>query len=289
MAGENGLPQDVSSRNIKISYWYVSNKLLLRKLLIALLIVLNVVLFGYAIYKAIDILFVQQQSYRQLLADLPVDYTDYTFFRQQNAPRQISLTPVASGQVGGESFDVVAELWNQNTEWTVLDFSLNLVSGGEVVRSMKSFILPGEVKVVGFYDIEDISPSQARLEISDVQWRRQMDFETLKAERMRFTITNQEFRSEVETGFQGKLPVSTLSFDITNDTGFSYWSTDLHIALKSGDQTLSTDFVSIDQFRAGETRSIDINFFEPLRGVQRAEIIPSVNIYDPEAYMQPGS
>lgn len=278
-------PDQVTNFQLKFSYWYVTHKFQLRKILIVFLIVLNVGFYSYAIYRAVVILVIEGPSYRQDVNSLPANLVDYNYFREANKPQ--SLEFLSFDSLGGQDdrYDFVAQISNQNSDWVATDVLFQLIADDQVIAEKRSFILPQEDKYIGFFGSEMTGLSNPTISIADVKWQRVHQFEVFKEPRLNFIIADLEFKSAQESGIRGDLPVSTLNFKITNGTGFNYWHVGVYMVLLSGSQVVGANFTSLDQFLSRETRNIEMRFYESLPEVTEIKVLPEVNILDPEVYM----
>lgn len=280
-----GQPSQITSFQLKFSYWYVIHKFQLRKILIVFLIVLNLGFYGYAIYRAVVILIIQNQTYQQDLNSLSANLVDYSYFREANKPQGLEILSFDSLGGRDDRYDFVAQISNQNSDWVAADVLLQLIVNNQVVAEKRSFILPNEDKYLGFFGQEMTGLSDPTISVAEVKWQRFHRFDEFKEPRLNFTLADMEFKSAQESGIRGDLPVSTLNFKITNNTGFNYWRVGIYMVLLSGPQVVGANFTSLDQFLSRETRNIEMRFYESLPEVTDIKILPEVNILDPAVYM----
>jgi hypothetical protein len=271
---------------LKLSYWYVTHKLLLRQGLAGFLILLSIGLYGYALYRGSIMFFIEQPRYLRMFAALPNDLIDYAAFRQHDQPRQLSIVDFASLPTVEGSYDFVALVRNDNQDWITKQATAQLVNGGAVVAEKAIFIYPGREYYVVFFNQAEVSPAGTQIRLSDIQWQRFQNFNEFGNPRLNFVITTTEFQPVTRTGLQGELPVSSLNFTITNDTAFSYWQVGLTMVLLTGGQGIGgVNFITLDQFRAGETRDVTMRWYESLPPIASVKIVPTVDILNPASYM----
>jgi len=276
----------VSDLNLKISYWYVTHKSQLKKLLVIFLILLNVALFGYSIFRATMILFVQERDYRQLIASLPVDLIDNEYFHQKNKPASLQLLGFSAIRGVENTYDFVAGIGNPNKKWMAQLVVAQLVSGSEVIEQKELFLYPQEEKYVVFFKQKDIDPGSAVIKISEVHWRRVLDFPALAEPKLNFEISEVNFQPATKLGLTGNLPISNLSFKIQNKTAYSYWQVGLVMVLLTSQGTVGgANYFVLDRFLSGETRTVEMRWYEPLPPITDVKIIPEVDIFNAAAYM----
>lgn len=287
MAKANNSENFVSDFKLKFSYWYIIHKFQLRKLLIIFLIVFNISLFGYSIYRAIMILFIQQQDYTRMVYYLPNNPTDYNYFRQKNKPREIQIAAFEVIAGAENRNDFIIKLTNPNEKWVAKKVAVQLISAGGVVAEKTTFIYPQDSKYIAFFNQENTSPTGSLVRIAEVLWERYLAFSDFARPRLNFEVSDTEFKSAVESGIKGELPVSILKFKIKNATAYNYWQVGVYMILLSAQKVGGANFLALDQFRSGETRTVEMRWYEPLPPIYDIEIIPEVDILDSGSYMPP--
>ena len=285
MPGINGQPNQVSNFRLKLSYWYVTHKLQLKKLLVIFLIFLCVILYGYSIYRAAMILLVEDQGFKQDVGLLSTDLIDYSSLRQINQPKDLEI--LSFDTIGGQDnrYDFVASVRNPNSQWVAREVTFQLLVGGTVVAEKTSFVYPGEDKYVAFFGQEISGYNNPVLNIAKVTWRRYRDFVELAEPRLKFEVADIKFDSARESGIRGDLPVSKLTFKIINNSGYSYWQVGVYMILLSGGQVVGANYTSLDQFRSNEARDVDMRWYESLPTVSQVEVLPEVDILSPSSFM----
>jgi len=285
MPGINGQPNQVSSFQLKLSYWYVTHKLQLKKGLSILLIFFSIILYSYSIYRAAMILLVEDQGFKQDISLLSTDLIDYSSLRQINQPKELEI--LGFDTIGGKDdrYDFVALIRNSNSQWVARQVTLQLLVGQTVVAEKNSFIYPGEDKYIAFFGQKVSGYNNPVLNIAQVTWRRYRDFEELAGPRLKFEVSDIKFSSAKESGIRGDLPVSRLTFKITNASAYSYWQVGVYMILFSGGRPIGANYTSLDQFRSNEARDVDMRWYESLPSVNQVEVLPEVDILSPGSFM----
>jgi hypothetical protein len=83
-----------------------------------------------------------------------------------------------------------------------------------------------------------------------------------------------------------RLPVNTLSFNINNRTAYSFREAPLQIILYSGSEVIYVKDYTINNFYSKERKDITISLIGSLPNVTRIDIVPEINILDPETYLK---
>ena len=80
--------------------------------------------------------------------------------------------------------------------------------------------------------------------------------------------------------------ISALTFTAENDSAYSFWDVGFYALLYKGSQLASINYLDAEKFKSGESRDLQIQFYEGLPTITKTEIIPEVNIFDQDAYMK---
>lgn len=269
---------ELTDWQLKFSYWYVSNKLLLRKLFTLLMILINCSLWSYVIYGLIvwglTYETIQKQNEELLFSASPL-----LNIIENEKPQQLSFSEIVSFNASGESFNLMSEGFNPNYQWLV-EFEYSF-SGDDDTKYFKSFILPGQKKLL--LD-SNRKTTNINLEIRNIKWTKINNFSELQNIRDRIDIFDQEFLPPSVIG-----DPSSLRFNIKNDSPFGYWETNLTAFLYSEGSRVSINYLTTYQLEAGDSRIIEMNWPENLPRIDSVEIISEVNYLNPNNIMAPRS
>ncbi|MFA6215944.1 MAG: hypothetical protein WC768_05235 [Patescibacteria group bacterium] len=278
-------PGSITNSQLNFGYWYVTHKIQLKKWLVIFLIVLSVFLYGYSIYKAVMILVVEEKNYRSDLNSLTSKAIDYPYFHDLNQPKAIEIISFDAilGREGKSDF--VVKVQNPNEKWLAAKVSYQLLSGNLVVEEKSDFIYPGEEKYLAFFGQAVAASDNPTIKIAKVDWFRVNNFTEVSQPKLKFTVTDTQFKSALESGIHGELPVSILTFKIANDSAYGYWQVGVYMILLNGERVVGANYLDLDQFKSGETRNLDIRWYEPIAAVSQVIVLPAVNIFDPAVFM----
>lgn len=281
-----------SERQLRLAYWFVSHKFFLKRAVIALLVVLNIFFWGYAAYGAVNIWLLQRAEYLKINNLLPQNLITYSTIHEALGPRPLQVSDVQVITSRGGDYDLVATLNNPNDFWLAYSFAYSFEFGGRQSKRRSGFIFPGQSKILTALSVASESrPLQATLNISNLSWQR-VDKHRFKdpaafiSERLNFEISNIKYSSAGQTGLAEKLPVSRATFDALNKSAYNYWQVGFYVLAYRGSLLSAINYVAAPQFKSGEKRSLEVRWFEPLAGVTSIEIMPEVNVFDGDAYME---
>ncbi|MFA5029445.1 MAG: hypothetical protein WC518_01685 [Patescibacteria group bacterium] len=261
---------NLTDRQLKLSYWYITNKLLLRKWLKIFLIVLSVIFWLFVLWQLIFLAInYSQEDYqtRRLIFGgnpnlLPLDSL-------KPAPLQTSVVQALGNESNG--YDFFVQVANNNKDWlSTFDYQFVAPDGGGQLKS--GFVLPGETKYLMALGVKS---SAVQFQLANQKWRRVSDISGLYGDRYNFLIENDKFVAGQAVGDPGKL-----TFELTNKSAFSYWEVGITAVLSNGGNIVSVNYLTLNQVKSGEKRLVELLWNNPLPRVDSFEIVPEVNIFD---------
>lgn len=265
----NSSSSGLTDWQLKLSYWYVTNKLFLRQLLVVFLIFVNCLFWGYIIYGVAYWGLTYNQINSQT-ASLLFSPSGSLANLEAMAPKQLKLSDVKTYN-SGEDYDLLAEVNNPNSGW-LAEFEYAFITNASSTVYFRSFALPGQRKILASMSSQD---QNAVLEIKNVKWMKIADFVALQKERDYFTVSDQEFLAPTKAGNP-----SQVKLKITNDSAYSYWEGDIAVLLYGGSDVVAFGYVPLNQFKSGESRVIEFNWVQSLGSVVSLEVIPEINFVD---------
>lgn len=263
----NPTDDGLSDRQLKISYWYITHKLSLRRLLAVVLSLAIFLLLFYTVWQ-LTFYLINYQASQERLNQLVFGGNQYLEAVENNKPATLGFSPVSSLAVGQGHYDYLVQANNPNPDWLVT-FDYRLVGSSQF---KPTFVLPGETKYL--MDIASSNVAGA-LEVVNLQWQRFNDYDALAGERLSFSVANDSFQAGEDSGAP-----SRLTFDLTNNSPYGYWEVGVSALLYNGGSIIGINHVVLPQVQAGETRSVQLNWPERLLRVNSFKILPEVNILD---------
>ncbi len=283
------LPNSLSEKELRWSYWWVTHRDRLTKIGVGLFIALDVLLVGYGAYGFLDWLALsgaaEDRAIRQLTSPA------YGKFGGLGEARELRFEEPIVFSVPGDRFDVIALAQNDNPRyWAELTYRFSV--GGELTPERKAFLLPGQAKYLselGFKKEEGGGSGSVELNVLRRVWHRLdahevPDYEVYAAKRLALEALNPAF---FPASSGASVPVSRTTFTLANRSAFSYYDIDVLVLLYRGDAVVGANKVRVSRLRAGESRPTELFWYQSLPQVTRTEVIPDINILDPNAYKAP--
>ncbi len=279
-------PTDFTEGQLRVASWYVSHKILLKKIFIGFLIFLCVIFWGYGLYGLVNHYFIEGPSFNLAMRELSRGI-DYSAINKILQPKGLELGTTTIFSSGKGRYDFMGKIFNPSSDWRA-EFTYNFLVDGAPRPEKNGFILPGEEKYI--FDLGAEAPTKPRtatLEIKNFKWQRVdaheiPDYTTWQNERINFPVTDLKF---TPAAVGENIPISRASFAVRNATAFSFWNVGFEIFLYRGSSIASVNYVTLEEFRSGQIRSVEVSWFESLPSITQVKVVPEVNIFDAKVYM----
>ncbi|MFA5048867.1 MAG: hypothetical protein WC516_07630 [Patescibacteria group bacterium] len=262
---------NLTDQELKVSYWYITHKLTMKRWLI---IGLTAVVAGLWLYFGWQIIFyvINYQTETAQTQKLIASPSSFLTSVETVKPQDMQLSDIEV--LGGENgrYDFMVQAVNPNADWLVtFDYSF-VDSSSTDATPRPGFILPGEQKYL--LDLGHNSAS-GKLQITNQQWKRISNFAQIREARMRLEINDKKMELPAKTG-----DPTRLIFTLVNNSPFSYWNLPIQIFLMSGGTTRSINYLNLSQVKSGESRTMSVNWSQQLPYIDNVEIVPDLNIFD---------
>ncbi len=282
------LEQNLTVENIKTAQWLQAKKPLLRRLLILVLILVNLIIWTIAVYQTI-LFIIYTPAYRDTINGLTrnwVNFLEYNERVQPNLPVVSNETLVYLGQDNGYHYTFVAEAENDNNDWAVSLLEGKIVLGNQTIVVSTS-LLPNEKKYL--LSLNQTTPQPAStpdLEITRIAWRRVRPELRSQLEIIHnLSFQNINFIPSQPLG--NKIEPARLRFNALNQSAYSFWEVKAQIVLYQNNKIVDVYVVPITNWLAGKERSIEINLSRLIDFVSTIKIIPDVNLLDTSNFINP--
>ncbi len=283
---EELIPDNITEKQLNWGYWFVTHKILLKRILIVVLIALNAALVGFSGYGlVVDLL--QGPERDAQLAELATPSQSQAWLAA-NAPKPLAISNTQVLAPQGK-YDLVATVRNGNANYFA-HFSYRFAAGDFATALSDGFILPGEEKlVVRLGEISAARPANAGLEISNIAWRRVdrhtiPDWSSFVAEHLDLPVTDVLYDPAVALP-DGKT-IGKTTFTVTNRTGYGYYDVKMIVAMYRGATVAGVNSAVFPTLRPGETRQGEVTWYEDLGAVSKITVTPEIDITDDSVYLR---
>jgi len=272
----------VSVRKMDIGLWLAENRHRIWKIAVGFLIALSAFFFVYSVYGYV-IYFLSgnptEQTASESLAKSPRQVTE-----------DLQLFPVQVFK-SDNHYDLAVKTVNPNAKFlATIEYCFR--QDGQDTACGADFLLPGEEKYI-LALARDLNGTTAGVSftISRVAWRRVdmrqiPDWNQFLSDRLNFAVSDIALSLASASGSAASSGLNTLFFNIKNQTAYAYYEAPLNILLFSGSELVGVNRYSLNNFLAGDSRTVSLSWVGNLRGANRAEIKPAINIMDDNVYLK---
>ena len=273
------LTEQAPEWKIKLAYFRAEHKVQIKRLSIFLLFFLDLIvvfLFG-SILLNYQTGIISDETY---MAQLPANLINQNVIKQNFRPKDLIVEDVKLIPAGGNKYDLLAVVRNDNKEWEITELEYTFRVGGEVLEPRKTFVLPKSKKYLMYFNAK--KTGKAELVIIDKKWRRIKDY-SLLSYKDKIKTEKAFYTPNRSTKLSGQIKIT-----IFNDTPYGFWEVGLPIILYNKNaKPIAIDYVAINKLSSKEEREVEMSLFEPIREtVSRVEVYPEINLLDKNSIMK---
>lgn len=276
---------EFTNQELKLSEWYISHKLLLRKILIWCLTAWSIISLtygvGYFVYYLIFGYSQDQQIYNSLVLDTP----NYDSLKAYYKPQDLQVQNVQVFDSAKDKFDFVAPAYNPNERW-VASITYKFKYGGGETESRQTIILPGEKRPIIFFGQTAAAPGSVQLVLEKVDWqnisRHEVpDIAQFMKDRLQFRFDDFKF---ISAGSVNSL-ASAVQFTLYNDSAYNYLRPEFYVELRNDNGVQGYLYFIEDKFGRAEKRLVDLRSMVDNLDINDIAIYPMVNVFDRAQYV----
>lgn len=281
----NNIYNNLSQDELKVSYWYVTHRVLLRKIGIMVLAVVSGVLLLYGIYGLIDFYLLGGRENAAIEKSLSAGGLNYTLLAEANRPTDLAVLDTTILKGAGSSYDIISEISNPNVQWDVESFDYYYMIGEAKTNVKTDFILPNSSKYVLYPNYEsDAGAAEANLVIENIKWKKVSDFDLLAEKILQFNFENKVILSSKSSSLSKKESVTNIRFDVLNKSSYNFWEPRFIVLLLRGDALVAVTQVVVDGLASGEKKTESVNLFQTIPSGATMEIFPDIDILNPDVF-----
>ncbi|MFA6466286.1 MAG: hypothetical protein WCV71_00280 [Patescibacteria group bacterium] len=267
----------ISQKELERGYFFVTHRLLIKKIIFLLSIFILVVFYGFLIFRSIK--YFTGPSFSNLALEIQQNTFDFASYHNQRVPQNIILGQPEFISLGDRRYNIVALVENPNKDWAVKSIEYYFVSQGEPSPSKTTFINPGEKRLLTLTAYESNKAIRSpELVISKTEWYRvDNSFPQINIDIT--DITFQASSRETVDGVVSDLPARVL-WRAYNDSVYNFWEVDWQVALYNSDKLVAINELKTKDFLALENRDLEAVWLTKLPRVTRAAVFPIINKLD---------
>lgn len=276
---------ELTNKNLALGSWYVRNKVLLRKIGVGILISWIAIGGVYSLYHWGEYLFSGYWKERDNRIANVQQFQNYTNLQPAYGAQNLQINDMRVSEVSGK-FDFFAQAFNPNKKFLArVSYKFAFDGGETALRSV--VIMPGKKIPLGLYGFESgVYPSGVRLVVENTDWQKIdahviPDIEAYINPRLDFQVENLNFERQSMT--EGIPP--RITFDIINQSAYSYYEGRFAVLMISGSGVENILPLSLKNFRSGDVFPIDLRPPFDISGVSDIELVPLMNVFDPNEFL----
>ncbi|MBI4139186.1 hypothetical protein HY479_03485 [Candidatus Uhrbacteria bacterium] len=273
---------------LKFASFWVRNKQALERLALGSLIVVNVAFWGYAAWGMLDAFAISYPRESRLTQEIASNQLTIDAL-ERDRPQTVRTSGAQVFETTENRYDLAVDVENPNEQWWA-EFNYRFNLSGQQTPLRNGFIMPASsitLTELGFRPKERGGTS-AQLVVENIRWHR-VDpsqvggrYADYALNRLNMSFENLTYKTGVQVGTRS---VGRTSFDVVNRGSYGFWALDLVIKLHRGSGVVAVNKLTLTSLVPGETRHVDVDWFEKLPSITQTEIIPIVNLLDPNSYL----
>lgn len=279
---------EFSNKALEAATWYARHKVLFQKIgYWALVGWCGISVGGSLLYWTYYVLYGMGED-RTLLRSLS-EPVNYATFRAANAAKQLQITGVSVFLSATNRYTLAADVSNPNPNW-IATVTYRFSYGNTMTPSQTAVLLPRASRpLLAVTPAEVVGPQNPRFEIEHIDWQR-LDPHVIKnpdnyiAARLQFGVEDVTFNTPA-----GVLDITQVKFILSNNTAYSYWEPTFIVELFQGSYRAGIVTVTVPEFQSGERRMIDVRSLVSLSGLTDIRVVPVIDIFKKDVYIEPGA
>jgi len=274
--------KDLTPQKLKIAYFLVTKRRLLKKIFIGFLITINLIIWFF-FFSNFILYLMQSKEYQEMEKELTRSI-NYQELHQVISPLVPEVFLSKAIFLGRAKYHFVCGVKNPNKNWHIesLDYRFSWQDGQSSI--LTNFLLPGEEKfLVSFNETITQTPLNFSCQIENIKWRRVRPekFPLLEIPKS-FLIRDLRYLPATEE----KARDITL-FKFVNLSIYDFWQIDLVILLYQGREVVVVERTSLKEIMSQEEREVKIIWPTSFSFISEVKVIPEVNVLDPSSFISP--
>lgn len=273
--------EQLSEKELKFGYWFVTNKIKLKNILLIVLFFSNLLLWGYIVYILVSSFGTNYWKDSQIRQDLVVDrFTNLDSLIESTKPVDIKVVSIDTYPSYDSRMDLVAKVTNPNANW-LGTFKYQFVTSVNDTTQRNGFVMPGESKYL--LDLDITSGSVGLVNIFEVNWVRVSDYAQIKEVSEQFEITNIKYLPKNTQENESSNNIA--SFTIKNNSNFNFHKPNFQVLLKNGTSVVAVNNVTVEELLSGQSRDISVGWVENILSVKSVEVLADINYISKDSYI----
>jgi hypothetical protein len=285
----NNIFAPTEEKEFQYGYWYVTHKVLIRQIAILILMIVSSSLFLTGLVGLVKYYFADAAKNAALVQALAEPQISFANIAALGTPQPLSVAGSMVFSGADNSYDFLAEVDNINEVWYAKSFDYYFTYGaGLKTEPRKGFALPGQHKYLLDLGIPlDTRIADAEVVIENVDWEKAPDFKSLEDKILQFqfpTKTLTTLSTPATTAAPGTTGVMALKVEVVNPGSYSFWAPRFDVLFYRSNTLVGITELTLSQISTGEKQTANMNIFQKLPAGVRVEVVPDIDILNPDVF-----
>ncbi|MBL7053773.1 hypothetical protein ISS06_01035 [Patescibacteria group bacterium] len=270
--------RNLTDKQLEFARWYLKQKNKFYKIIIIVLVFINLIIWGIAIYQVVYF-FKTEELNKQNLKALTTDLIDFSKVNEYIAPNDLVInkkTIITNDRI---FYDFIALINNPNKKWRVASYEYYFSFNGKQTDIKKDFILPNQEKYIfSFNQPGDLNGQDFEINISNINWKRVRPTELKLLEILdKIEIKDVDLIYSIPEGSTKALP--SVFFNVKNNSIYDFYEIDFIIALYSGKKIVGLNALPVKKIMTQQSKSMDF-VWKNIPTSTSIDVRPSINLFD---------
>ncbi|OGF48261.1 hypothetical protein A2533_01925 [Candidatus Falkowbacteria bacterium RIFOXYD2_FULL_35_9] len=273
---------ELTADQMKVGFWYVAHKLLIRRLTILVLALFDLILAIFILYTILNLYLLDLPSKNTMYQALTSPSLNYQYLSEISKPSPLTVNYAVSIKANDTESNIVAEVSNINTSWYIPEIQYHFESNGEVTEVYTAFVLPAQIDYLMATGVKNITPNQpVTLVVDSIKWKKQAHYPELKEKIYQLEVQDSKFIPASQTDVAN---VSNLNFSVENKGAYNFWDVYNKILLFQGSRLIYATVYPVAKLDAGEKTDSSLSIFNNISTPSKIEIYPDVDFLNPDSF-----
>lgn len=274
---------DFTEKELKIAYFFLAKKATLKKILIAFLILLNVLIYSYAVYHFSQY-FSQSKEHEKMLKELATPYINYDEINKILSPLPLQIISTKAISIDRSKYNLICQVINPNQKWSIKSLNYKFISSDFATLIFSSFVLPMEEKplVVFNQTLEGITRDFS-CEVTNLSWQR------VKPDKSHLLEIPKNFliKDLKHTPAREENEKDMTVFKFVNQTVYNFWEINLLVVPYQGNEIVGIERFPLAEVMSGQEREVKIIWPNLLPLVSEVKVYSEINVFDQSLFIIP--
>jgi hypothetical protein len=277
--------EKLTGDELNISYWYITNKLLIRRILVLLLVLVDLLLVIYVLYGLANYYLIGKPQVDKMYEALTSTPLDYQYLAEISRPQPLVIDSTQSLVSNAGQYDLVAQISNPNELWYAPKVTYHFESGDYQSDPATDYVLPSQTKYWMVLGIESTAAlTNPSLVIDSIEWEKKVHFAELQGKILNIEINDPTFVPPQQSGVTEGVQVSRVEFDVFNNSAYNFYNVDLKVLLYRAQNLVGVNSIPLQTLDAGETKQIEYFIYQRILTPNRVVVYPEVDILNPASF-----